>query len=65
MSDAQELFKEIAQAVGAKLRTEGFRGPLGSWTLTNTLGDAGIVNLQKSRWNTSDQVDFIAFGSPP
>jgi hypothetical protein len=59
VSDAQAAFKGVVGAVGAYLRTTGFRGSSGSWTLTNALGDAGVVNLQRSRWNTSDNVAFI------
>ena len=58
-SNAQTLFKEVVvQEVAHLVRTRGFRGSAGRWTSTSATGDSAIVNLQKSKWNTADEVGF-------
>jgi hypothetical protein len=56
---AQTAFaRMVARDVVPLLRAYGYRGTAGTWVLTAPSGDAAIVNLQKSRWNTSDELAF-------
>jgi hypothetical protein len=57
--DAQAAYAEsVANRITPRLRAAGFRGTAGNWSLTASSGDVAIVNLQKSRWNTANEVGF-------
>ena len=57
--NAQTAYAEVlVRRITAQLRAAGFRGTAGNWNLTAANGDMAIVNLQKSRWNTADEVGF-------
>jgi hypothetical protein len=44
--------------VGPLLRAAGFTGTAPTWCLRSDAGDFGLVHLQRSRWNTADEVAF-------
>jgi len=48
----------VAKRIVPVLREAGYRGTAGTYTLTAPGGDVAIVNLQKSRWNSADEVAF-------
>ena len=57
--NAQAAYADVvAHRITPRLRAAGFRGTAGNWTLKASNGDMAIVNLQKSRWNTADEVGF-------
>ena len=59
MANAQVGFDDMAdQQIAPVLRSEGFKGTRGTWSKTSANGDSAVVNLQKSRWNTADEVAF-------
>lgn len=59
VENAQAAYAEVvAHRITSRLRAAGFRGTAGTWNLTASNGDTAIVNLQKSRWNTADEVGF-------
>lgn len=48
----------VARDVVPVLRSAGYHGTGGTWSLTSPIGDPAIVNLQKSKWNTAAEVAF-------
>lgn len=58
-ANAQQSFEKMSnEQVAPMLRSEQFAGSRGTWSKRSAHGDWAIVNLQKSRWNTSDRVAF-------
>jgi hypothetical protein len=48
----------LRDQVGPLLRAEGFRGSGQSWRLEHPSGNAALIRIQRSRWNTADSVQF-------
>ena len=56
---ARHLFWVLLRdQVGPLLRAEGFRGSGQSWRLEHPSGNAALIRIQRSRWNTADSVQF-------
>jgi len=56
---ARHLFWVLLRdQVGPLLRAEGFRGSGQSWRLEHPSGNAALIRIQRSRWNTADSVLF-------
>ena len=56
---ARHLFWVLLRdQVGPLLRAEGFRGSGQSWRLEHPSGNAALIQVQRSRWTTSDSVQF-------
>jgi Domain of unknown function (DUF4304) len=57
---AKELLKLLVrEQLGPLLRSEGFRGSGQSWRLEHPSGNAALLYFQRSRWNTTDRVEFL------
>lgn len=48
----------MRQWIDPVLRGAGFTGSALTWCLRSSGGDFAVVNLQRSRWNTADEVSF-------
>ncbi len=56
---ARHLFWVLVRdRVGPLLRAEGFGGAGQSWRLEHPSGNAALIQVQRSRWNTADSVQF-------
>ena len=56
---ARHLFWVLMRdQVGPLLRAAGFRGSGQSWRLEHPSGNAALIRVQRSRWNTADSVQF-------
>ncbi len=56
---ARHLFWVLLRdQVGPLLRAEGFGGSGQSWRLEHPSGNAALIQVQRSRWNTTDSVQF-------
>ncbi len=56
---ARHLFWVLLRdQVGPLLRAEGFGGSGQSWRLEHPSGNAALIRVQRSRWNTTDSVQF-------
>jgi hypothetical protein len=64
---ARHLFWVLLRdQIGPLLRAEGYRGSSQSWRLEHPSGNAALIQVQRSRWTTSDSVQFtINLGSRP
>jgi hypothetical protein len=57
---AKELLKLLVrEQLGPLLRSEGLRGSGQSWRLEHPSGNAALLYFQRSRWNTTDRVEFL------
>jgi hypothetical protein len=57
---ARHLFWVLLRdQVGPLLRAEGFGGAGQSWRLEHPSGNAALIRVQRSRWNTADSVQFM------
>lgn len=52
------LKRAIADTVVPLLRANAFKGTSPTWVRTNDRGDAAVVNVQQSPWNTREEVSF-------
>jgi hypothetical protein len=60
VESALAAFKAMVRdLVGPALRSEGFKGSGGTFTLTVSSGDCAVVNVQSSQFNTAEEVRFI------
>jgi hypothetical protein len=48
----------LRDGVGPVLRDAGFTGTAPTWRLLSGRGDFAVVNLERWRWNTADEVRF-------
>ena len=57
---AQESLKLVLRdQVGPALRLHGFKGAGANWHLKNLAGDVAIVNVQSSRYSSSEEVECV------
>lgn len=57
MAPREDLRDALKNIVGPFLRSEGFRGSAPVWRLKTDQGDFAIVDVQRSKWSTLDQVE--------
>jgi hypothetical protein len=56
---AQDAFQTMLRGqVAPVLRNAGFKKSATTWRLHSPHGDVAVINVQKSRWNTGNEVDF-------
>lgn len=48
----------LREHVAPLLRSAGFKKSATTWRRYSTHGDVAVINVQKSRWNAGDEVDF-------
>lgn len=57
---AKDLVKLLVrEQLDPLLRSEGFRGSGQSWRLEHPSGNAALIYVQRSKWNTADRVEFL------
>ncbi|GIF49335.1 uncharacterized protein DUF4304 [Asanoa ferruginea] len=59
MTVQESLKWALRDVVGPVARTHGFKGSGPTWRKSNASGDWAIVNVQSSKWNTSQSLECV------